>query len=108
MATRPRAFWCELLSKVDAGETVSSVARRHGVNAGTLKWWRTKLRREMTSGPRLVPLVVRPLAPKVRSAEVRSGGNASIEIVAGKTIVRVAVGSDIEYVKALVVALGRG
>jgi hypothetical protein len=96
------------LSKVDEGETVSTVAGRYGVNASTLKWWRTKLRREMKSAPRLVPVVVRPLAPKVRSAEVRSGGNAPIEIVAGTTLLRIAVGSDIEYVRALVVALGRG
>jgi transposase-like protein len=47
---------------MDRGGDVEEIARRHGVRAKTLVWWRSELARRArdspTSGARLLPVVV--------------------------------------------------
>ncbi len=83
---------------------METVARRHGVNPKTLQWWRYELRRAPDASPamvmpRLLPLVVRG------DAGVTASG--PVEITLGRAVVRVPVGTDVEYVAALVGAMGR-
>jgi transposase-like protein len=42
---RSRAEWAELVVRFEAsGQSASAFAARHGLNANTLKWWRSQLR----------------------------------------------------------------
>ena len=103
MHGRPRAFWEQLVATVEAGANLHAVARRHGVNASTLAWWRTVFRREGRVGtPRLLPVVVRDEA--VPAAEASSA--LPLELVLGGATLRVPVGTDVGYVAALARALG--
>lgn len=80
-----------------AGERVVDVARRHRVQPRTLTWWRWKLRTEGNRNPLLLPVVVRRV--------VASGEPAAVELRVGELIMRVACGTDVAYVAALVAAL---
>lgn len=99
MAESPRrGFWKRLAREVDRGEAVSTVAARYGVNARTLGWWCSRLRRERRAaeGIELVPVVV------------RDGGGAELnrlEVAVGGVHLRIAVGTDVSYVASLVTAL---
>lgn len=79
------------------GGTVEAVARRHGVRLGTLRWWRTMLRREEKStAPRFVPVVV-------TAAPVASAGHVDVAIRGVRR--RIATGTDVTYAAALVCAI---
>ena len=102
MATRhPRSFWKRLVAETERGGTVGSVARRNGVRAGTLTWWRWRLRHEEASSggaPQLLPVVVESPRPDA----------GPIEIAVADVRLRVEVGSDVAYVATLVGALRTG
>lgn len=72
------------------------VAVRHGVNARTLAWWCSRLRREAPVS--LLPVVV-------RGAEM--GRPALVEVRVSDVVVCVEQGTDVSYVAALVAALRR-
>ena len=93
----PRSYWEKLVAEVEAGIPAFTVARRHGVHARTLGWWRTQLRRAAPTSVRLVPVV----AP---SGHV-SGRH--IEISLGAAALRIEEGTDVDYVAAVVRALTR-
>jgi transposase-like protein len=104
---RPRSFWEKLASEVDRVGSVERVARRHGVEARSLTWWRWRLRRDLAEkakattkarAPRLLPVVVE--AGAVAASSV-------IEIAVGDLRVRVQPGTEVGYVAALVEALRR-
>ena len=96
---RGREFWEQLVGEVDSGERVVDVARRYAVQPRTLSWWRWKLRTTGAKrrGPMLLPVVVRrPAAgPDVMP----------VELLVRDVLIRVASGSDVSYVAALVDAL---
>ena len=47
---RPASEWSELIAQWQAsGVTARVFAEQHGLNAGTLCWWRTRLRKRETS-----------------------------------------------------------
>ena len=98
MARHARGFWEQLVVELDRGAAVAATARRHSVKASTLRWWRSQLRRERRPAPKLLPVVVREAVP-VTSAR-------PVEILVGGVVVRVEVGVDVEYVAALVHAVG--
>jgi len=90
----PRSYWEKLVAEVDAGMPVVNVARRHGVHARTLGWWRTQLRRAPSS-VRLVP---------VNAPGVHVTGR-HIEIAVRAAALRIEEGTDVDYVAAVVRAL---
>lgn len=100
---RGRAFWRGLAAEVDGGASVAAVALKHNVLARSLSWWLWRLRKDgdvprRQGRPRLLPVVLRqssPVPPR------------SIEIAAGGALVRVEVGTDVEYVAALVRSIAR-
>ena len=91
-------------------DTMEAVAARHGIAAGTLKWWRVELRRRDREGSpaaattALVPVrVTAPLpssAPKTATFEVVLNG--------GRRVVRIPPGFDPADVRALVEAVEVG
>lgn len=87
----------DLVAELEAGSGLADVARRHRVKATTLRWWRTELRRAQRGG-RLLPVVAEPIVTSPRH----------VEIAIGSAILRVAEGTDVGYVGALVRALGSG
>ena len=106
MATgrRPRGFWEELLVEVEVEGSVVEVARRHGVSDRTLAWWCWKLRGERrrtaveAEAPRLLPVVL-------RDRGIVSGAAPKVVVEWRDVRVRVAPGTDVAYVAALVGAL---
>jgi len=96
-----RGFWERACGEVERGATVSEVARRLGVRAGTLSWWRWNLRRQEPEPRRkkrtaFLPVVVaEPTHPTATAVEVEASG----------VRLRVEVGTDIRYVAALVAAI---
>ncbi len=106
---RGREFWERAVRELERGASVSEVARRLGVKPATLSWWRWQLRsegtkaepgrrREREAGAEFLPVVVAP------SVEIGRAGLVEIDV--GSARVRVEVGVDVNYVSALVRALG--
>jgi len=99
---RGRAFWEALSVEVDRGAATAAVARRHGVRAATLTWWRWKLRSDARQHPRLLPIVVEG---ELQAAPAPGPGTDVFEVVVAGVTVRVAGGADVRYAAALVAAL---
>jgi hypothetical protein len=102
-ARRTREEWSGLVDELEAsGESVHRFCAKHRLRVASLKWWRWRLRSERRSaalakpGVRLLPVDVVDLAPvhPTRLVVAISG----VEL-------RVEVGTDVEYVGALVSAL---
>lgn len=96
-----RGFWERACGEVERGAKVSEVARRLGVRAGTLSWWRWRLGREAPKPRRpkraeFLPVV---MAEPVRSAP------AVVQVEASGVRLHLEVGTDVGYVAALVAAI---
>jgi hypothetical protein len=94
---RDREYWQQAISELEAGETIAVVARRRGVRAKTLAWWKWKLGSERKRCPQLLPVVVRQ-TKAVASAR-------TIEVRIGQVRMRIESGTDVKYVADLVAAL---
>ena len=102
-ARRTREEWASLVEKLDAStDSVARFCRRHRVRASTLKWWRWRLRSERRPAALTKP-TTRLLAVDV--IDVAPLRPTTLVIAASGMEVRVEVGTDIEYVGALVSAL---
>jgi hypothetical protein len=102
-ARRTREGWAALVEKLDAsGDSVQRFCTKHGVLVSTLKWWRWRLRSDRRRAtlakrsPRLLAVDVVDVAP-LRPT--------TLLIAASGVELRVEVGTDVEYVGALVSAL---
>ncbi len=62
MARHTASWWAKRVEELARGDDAAEVARRHGVKARTLVWWRSELarrgRKRRKSAPRLLPVVV--------------------------------------------------
>lgn len=102
-ARRTREDWAALVEKLDEStDSVAGFCTKHRVRASTLKWWRWRLRSERRTAALTKPTTrllavdvidVAPLRPK------------TLVIAASGMEVSVEVGTDVEYVGALVLAL---
>jgi transposase-like protein len=104
IARHQREFWERAFREVERGAKISEVARRLGVRAGTLSWWCWKLRggepdRRRECRADFLPLV---LAEQAVPMPV-----AAVEVEASGVRLRLEVGTDVEYVSALVAAIRR-
>jgi hypothetical protein len=88
-----------------SGQTAREFGTREGVRPGTLLWWSSRLGRG-TRAEHGTPEVT-AIEIAVPSSEER-GSASSIEVVAGDTVVRCEVGTDVEYVAMLVRRLRGG
>ena len=109
----------EILAELyESGDTVSAVARRHGLTPQQLFGWRREARRrakgsaannELTGrgATAFVPVVVEEALPSLaESAPAKEGGGAPvIEIVIGAATVRVAPGIDAATLTAVLRAV---
>jgi transposase len=111
-AGRRRAWTAEqklqiVAESYGAGETVSAVARRHGMTPQQLFGWR-RAAAPVTGehGPAFAPVIVEG-APSRASAVPPSAGSGmpAIEIVIGATIVRVPPGADVATLQAVLCAV---
>jgi transposase len=90
------------------GETVSAVARRHGLTPQQLFGWRRAAGRPLATGrgehgPAFAPVIVEG-APS-RASVVPPSGMPAIEIVIGATTVRVPPGADVATLQAVLCAV---
>jgi hypothetical protein len=98
---RSRDWWRATVSRWQrSGESATAFAARAKINAKTLTWWSSELRRDTRAqhgSSALVPIEIDvPRAPAPA---------ASIEIALGFVVIRCDVGSDVAYVASLVRAL---
>jgi hypothetical protein len=105
MVRRSRAQWLEVLAKFEAsGESVAKFCARKQIRPRTFAWWRWQLRdeRHETVAHENVRLVaVDVLSPVVDSR----AAEATVRIALAGLDLHVAVGTNVEYVGALVGAL---
>ena len=92
------------------GETVSAVARRHGLRVDQLFSWRKLARRaaEAEGGEAMsfAPVVVapaRPAAPRRRSEARRGEGVIEVDLAAG--LIRIGRGAEIKAITAVIAAM---
>ncbi len=99
-----------------AGETAAAFARRYGLDAQRVHWWRARIREvDGRAAVRFAP--VRVVAPGPRSPEAPGAGAAvaptpprtpSVEVVTGGRSVRVQAGFDAELLRRVLAALEEG
>ncbi len=113
MARHDRQFWAELVAECEAGSAVRDVAERYGVAPRTLSWWRWKFgaaaaqrRRRKTARRRkrgelqLLPVEVAVADPSTLQL------SSYVEVAVGGAVMRFEVGTDPQYIGALVRGIG--
>jgi hypothetical protein len=103
-ARRTREEWSGLVDELEAsGASVQRFCAKRRIRVASLKWWRWRLRSDRSSaalarpGVRLLPVDVIDVAPLARPTTL-------VVAISGSEL-RVEVGTDVEYVGALVSAL---
>ena len=101
---RRRAWSAEQKARIIAesygtDETVSAVARRHGLTPQQLFGWRRAAPRRPNgetdgSGSAFAPVIVDTASPSAAAAMLRPSGSPVIEIVIGAATVRILPGTD--------------
>ena len=101
---RSRAWWARTVGRWKRdGSTAAEFAARIGVSPRTLQWWSSTLGR----GTRAERGSATPEPIEIElAAGAAQSADAAVEIAVGDAVVRVAAGADVEYVAALVRALG--
>jgi transposase-like protein len=100
-----------MLREVDAGGSISDVARRHEVRPKTLAWWRWQLRRGKVARSAIKGSTTKASAVQMVPVRVRAKVQAVdpvddvIEIAVRGAVVRIRVGQDARYVAELAAAL---
>jgi transposase-like protein len=101
MSRQSASWWAKRVEELSKGGDAAEIARRHGVKASTLVWWRSELakraREQRTASPRLLPVVV--------SGSPRAGDDTLdviVELGAARVVVRGALSAD--HLAALVAA----
>jgi transposase len=94
----------------EPGETVSAVARRHGLTAQQLFTWRRQAQRARTGTSRMAfaPVVLEAPEPRACAAPIvqsHSGGLPVIEIVIGTATVRVPPGTELATLQLVLSAV---
>lgn len=101
---RTEARWRSLIAAQErSGESVAGFAERRGLNAATLYWWRSRLRRVDRSTPEFVPI---ELVEAPRSSRVDDSGGFEIELAGGRRL-RVPARFDADELARLIVVVER-
>ena len=115
-AGRRRAWTAEEKQRIvaesyGAGETVSAVARRHGMTPQQLFGWRRAAGRPLATGtgklgPAFAPVIVEGAPSRAGAVQPSHGsGMPALEIVIGATTVRVPPGADVATLQAVLCAV---
>ena len=100
---RSKEWWAATVARWRrSNASASAFAESADVNEATLRWWATQLSR----GSRAEHgLAVRPIEIAVPAAGVAVSASETIDIVVGHATLRVRVGTNVDYVAALVMAM---
>ena len=119
----PPELKASIVAESYSGEqSVSAVARRHGMSASQLFTWRRLLRKEMEErgialpapsreAPMFVPAVLEeqepspPIVASKRASRRRSSRASAIEVEVAGALVRIDSGADAETIAAVITAL---
>jgi transposase-like protein len=121
------SLWRERVADWRAsGLTADEFASRHGLVAGTLRWWSRRLETKYGDAPRMKPTTapVRPRAPRsvetkrpeirvakivqlTPTAEPTRYGAVVVELSEGRTQIRFERGADLKMAAKLVTMLAR-
>lgn len=88
---RPKAFWEARVAELARGRSVASVAQRHGVMPGRLRWWRWRLGSAPATA--IVParmVEILPAPPRVTASGLR--------VLVGDVVLELPAGTPPEYV----------
>jgi hypothetical protein len=92
-----------------AGETLAGFARRYGLVAQRVHWWRARVREAEARRPAVrfapVSVVAGPSTDRAQRPTAPSSSPASVDIVIGRRCVRVRAGFDAELLRRVVSAL---
>jgi transposase len=100
-----------IVAESHAGESVSAVARRHGLSSQQLFTWRREARKASESvEAAFVPALLSPSTDRRKAAKPRrerriSKLQAAIELEIGGVIVRIADGADVATIRSVIRAL---
>lgn len=86
---RNREEWERIVRKQSrSGLTITEFAEEHGLNAGTLGFWRSKLGRADKDGMRVLPVAVTEVreAPDCATIELTRDGRIRAEITRSKDL----------------------
>ena len=104
--TRRQAEWVGLVKEYESNDVdMVSFCRAHGLNVGTFKWWRGRLRKlgMMARAQRRVPSQPTLLPVKVLGGV--SEGEREVRVRVGRAELAFAPGTDPEYIGRLAAAL---
>jgi hypothetical protein len=100
---RSREEWSALLEELaGSGETSESFCRRHSIRLQTLYWWKWKLGSSRRRSTRRAAIRLLPVAV---SSSVSPTPSAAVVIAVADLQVRVEIGTDVDYIRALIDAL---
>ena len=103
-SSRTEARWRSLIAAQErSGESVAQFAEQRGLNAATLYWWRSRLRRRDRVDPQFVPIEIVDSKP-ASSRDARAA--FELELVGGRRL-RVAAGFDADELARLIAAVER-
>jgi hypothetical protein len=95
----------------ESGETAAVVGARHGIAGGTLRWWRSELKRRDRRRASVRPVQATELLPvRLTSPWPARDPSAAFEVAlnGGRRVVRIPAGFDPADVRALVEAVEGG
>lgn len=112
----PPEIKAEIVAESYSGaETVSAVARRHGLAPSQLFTWRRQLRKQMAQtlpsahdgSPEFVPAVIAPndVAPEASPRRRRRSQGAAVELEMEGVAMRIGHGADADLVTAVIKTL---
>lgn len=100
---RSRAWWEQTVSRWRAsGLTAGEFAARAGVSERTLRWWSSALRRDTRAERGSKANGPEPIEIALSSA---SRAPSYVELAVEGAVLRFEVGANVEYLRALVIAL---
>jgi hypothetical protein len=105
MAKAAKATWQRHVARWRAsGETAAEFAVREGIKVGTLRWWSSRLRRDVTTAPVQAPV---PMVQLIRVPSKTCATGVIVELTDVRARVMVEPGFDRETFSLVLEMLGR-
>jgi hypothetical protein len=106
MTKTAKATWQKRVAEWRAsGETAAVFAAREGIKVGTLRWWSSRLQREVTTTAALAPV---PMVQLVRIPSRSRGTGVVVDLPDARARVMVDPGFDRNTLALVLELLGRG
>lgn len=106
MANAAKVTWQKRVAKWRAsGETAAVFAAREGIKVGTLRWWSSRLQREVTTAAAPAPI---PMVQLMRIPGRSSGTGVVVDLPEARARIMVDPGFDRNTLALVLELLGRG